>query len=197
MHKLFVSDGLVLQKRGAGEANTLVALFTEELGLVRASARSARVERSKLRYGLETLTRARFSMVRGKYEWKLTGVQNVSHEFIAREHSMGAERRQIFGRVMRLLLRLIHGEEPVSELYRTVVNGFSFLLTTETAAEAEAIECVLVLRILASLGYLPDTAALAPFTDSDVFSADLAARAIASRLLLIRAINDSLSATGL
>jgi len=197
MHKLFVSEGLVLQKRGAGEANTLAAIFTEEFGLVRASARSARVERSKLRYGLETLTRARFSMVRGRYEWKLTGVQNVSHEFIAREHSMGAERRQIFGRIMRLLLRLIHGEEPVPELYRTIMNGFSFLLNVETAAEAEAIECVLVLRILESLGYLPDTAALAPFTSTDIFSAELTASAIISRQILIRAINDSLSATGL
>ena len=71
MAKLIVTEGIVLGKRGAGEANTVVIILTETLGLLRAAARSARRERSKLRYGLEPFTIARFSFVRGKNEWKL------------------------------------------------------------------------------------------------------------------------------
>ena len=75
MYKLFVSDGVVLGKRGVGEANTLVAILTQEMGLVKAVARSARKEQSKLRYALEPMTSATYSFIRGKYEWKLTGAE--------------------------------------------------------------------------------------------------------------------------
>src|SRR5688572_2673634 len=103
MHKIFVTDGIVLGKRGVGEANTLVWLLTHDLGLVRVSARSARVEVSKLRYGLETLTQARYALVRGKSEWKLTGVENVSRTLTGGE----ASRRTRCGKIAKLLLRLI------------------------------------------------------------------------------------------
>ena len=52
MYRKFGTEGLVLQKRGVGEANVSVVLLTRELGLVRATARSARREASKLPYRL-------------------------------------------------------------------------------------------------------------------------------------------------
>jgi len=199
MHKIFVTSGLVLAKRGAGEANTSVALFTEELGLIRASARSARLSKSKLRYGLETLTQARFSLVRGRYEWKLTGVEAPSRALLVLSDSDTAltERRASLARITKLLLRLIHGEEPVPEFYALVLSGLAHLARAETQKDAESIECVLVLRILASLGYLPATPELAPFIERDFFSLELSAEVERSRKLLIRTINESLTATGL
>jgi len=193
MHKVVVTDGLVLSKRGAGESNTLLALLTQELGLVRASARSARKEVSKLRFGLEPMTTARFSLVRGRNEWKLIGVEAVSRTLL----SDSSLRRVQVGRVTRLLLRLIHGEEPVPELYATIENGLRCLSETSDTLDAEAVECVLVLRILEHLGYLPGSPPLAPFLEGEVSSAQLIAKAKESRLLLIRTINESLSATGL
>src|SRR3989344_164867 len=78
MHQLHVCGGVVLGKRGVGEANVLVFILTSELGLVRAMARSARAESSKLRYVLESFTHARFTLLRGKNEWKLVGVEQAS-----------------------------------------------------------------------------------------------------------------------
>ena len=198
MHKIFITQGLVLAKRGAGEANTSVALFTSELGLIRASARSARLANSKLRYGLESLTAARFSLVRGRYEWKLTGVEGP-------ERALLTERRAAVARIGGLLLRLIHGEEPVPELYALVLEGLGCLARAHTDLEADALECVLVLRILSSLGYLPQTPELAPFMynpltappTGEFFSPELTAEVARSRPLLIRTINESLTATGL
>lgn len=187
MHRLYVTEGIVLGKRGLGEANTLVSILTRELGLVRAKAQSARRERSKLRYGLEPLTKATFSFVRGKYEWKLTGATVVSRELIAQAPAD----RQAIGRVAKLLLRLVSGEEGNEALYKTAAEGLSAL------ARGAPVETILVLRLLAELGYLPRTPELAPFLDADLFSAELAAEAAASRALLIRSINDSLRATGL
>ena len=186
MHQIHVTDGLVLGKRGLGEANTQVALLARELGLVRASARSARAEHSKLRFGLEPLTLARYSLVRGKNEWKLVGVEDIAR--------LAPSRR--VGKVARLLLRLVSGEEPSAALFETVVEGLTALSRIEEA-HADSLECVLVLRILAHLGYLPHTPELAPFIEQDFFSLELSARIQASRAALIRAINESLSATGL
>ncbi|MDB5225593.1 MAG: repair protein RecO, repair protein RecO [Candidatus Adlerbacteria bacterium] len=192
MHKIHVTEGLVLGKRGVGEANTLVSLLTEELGLVRVSARSARFEKSKLRYGLESLTHARYSMVRGKYEWKLTGVESASREFVSATPRL----RQRAGKISKLLLRLIHGEEPVPAVYRTVMEGFAALARAPEEAAADAIESVVVLRIIAHLGYLPHMQALSQFIEGE-YSVELSAQALRDRALLVRTINESLSATGL
>ena len=195
MHNIVVTEGLVLVKRGAGEANTTVVLLTERLGLVRVAARSARFERSKLRYGLETLTTARFSMVRGRYEWRLTGVERPARALLS--PGVAPARRAALGRVAKLLLRLIHGEESVPELYTLVHDGLSHLSRAVEQKDADSIECVLVLRILATLGYLPETPELAPFIEKDFFSLELSAEVERSRKVLIRAINESLFATGL
>lgn len=191
MHEKHITEGIVLGKKGVGEANALVYILTRELGLVRAKATSSRREVSKLRYGLEALSRGRYTFVRGRAEWRLTGVDEVSRELIG---TTPAQRRRL-GQVSRLLMRLVLGAEHTPELYRTVREGFMTLAHTES--NADSVECVLVLRILAHLGYLPELPALAPFVEDDKFSPELALQAAASRKLLIKLINDSLQATGL
>lgn len=192
MYKVFVTEGIVLGKRGVGEANTLVSILTHDLGLIRGKATSARAEASKLRYGLESLSLGRYSMVRGKAEWKLTGVENISHELTAGDR----DRRTRSGKIAKLLLRLIHGEERVPALYKTVVEGLRAIARAGSVTDAEAIETVLVLRVLAHLGYLPHVPALAQFIEGE-YSVQLSAEALKSRSLLVRAINESLTATGL
>lgn len=188
MHHIHVTDGVVLSKRGVGEANTLVSVFTQDLGVVRGSARSTRLNVSKLRYGLEPLTRARFSFVKGRHEWRLVSVERAENLFAA---ATPAERAAA-GRVSQLLVRLIQGQEPSTALYADVVAGFAALRKHDIVS----VETVLVLRVLHHLGYLPHTEALAPFVEAD-YSLELSAEALKSKSLLIRTINESLQATGL
>jgi len=193
MHRLYVTPGIVLGKRGVGEAHTLVSILTEEFGLVRAKATSTRAEGSKLRYGIEPLTMARFSFVQGRYEWKLTGVEQVSRALL----TTSLQKRVATGRISKLLLRLIHGEEEGRALFKTVTQGLSLLSLAENVEEAGSVECILVLRILSHLGYLPKTETLKQFVEGDFTSAELALEAKASRAFLIRTINESLTQTGL
>lgn len=193
MHKLHISEGIVLGKRSVGEANVIVSILTREHGLLRAHVRSARAEKSKLRYGLEPLTSARFTFVRGRHEWRLTGAEKVSHELVGESAAL----RMRSGRVSRLLLRLIHGEEVSPALFETAKEGLSSLARANDAEIAESVETVLVLRILSHLGYLPNTPEIRPFVEADFFSLELAGRVAESRKLLIKTINESLSATGL
>ena len=193
MHQIHITEGIVLGKRGVGEANTWVTVLTKKLGLIRAAARSTRVEKSKLRYGLEPLTSARFSFVRGKHEWRLVGVENVSHEAVGPT----LLRRQAAGRIAKLITRLVQGEEPLEALCTSLAEGLVFLANAASEQDAQAIETVLVLRILASLGYLPHTPELTPFISDRLFSVELAAAAAQSRSVLVKAINESLQQSGL
>ncbi len=193
MHPLFVTRGIVLSKRNIGEAHTLVTILTKELGLVRAKATSTRAEQSKLRYGLESLTSGRYTFVRGRYEWKVTGVESVSREYVP--HS--ASCRSALGRVSKLLLRLVRGEGESKELFETVSQGFALVAQTSDQEQVSATECVLVLRILMHLGYLPQTEVLQPFTEGAMHTSVETLRGRASHAFLIRAINESLMQTGL
>jgi DNA repair protein RecO len=193
MHQIHITEGIVLGKRGVGEANTIVFIFTEKLGLIRAAARSTRVEKSKLRYGLEPLTFARFSFVRGKHEWRLVGVESAVHTMLGPTQL----RRQAAGRIAKLVTRLVQGEEPVQSLFTSLSEGLVFLANAATDADAQAIETVLVLRILSQLGYLPHTPEVKPFISDQLFSIELAAAAAQSRSLLVKAINESLQQSGL
>jgi DNA repair protein RecO len=189
MYQKIATNGIVLHKRVVGEANVRVAVLTDDLGLVVANARSARRQESKLRYGLEPLTLARFCFVRGLHEWRLVQVESPCNLFVV----VTPTQRSAAGRISQLLLRLIHGQEPSPLLYKDVIEGFALLASAKSTDE---IEVVLVLRILSRLGYLPHTEALAPFVDEQ-FSLKLSAQALASRALLVRAINEALQATGL
>lgn len=191
MHEKHITEGIVLGKRGIGEANTLLFVLTKDLGLLRAKATSSRREASKLRYGLEPLSWGRYTFVHGRQEWRLTGADEVSRELSS---ATVAQRRRL-GQVSRLLMRLVLGAEHTPELYKTVKEGFLTLAHVEE--NADSVECVLVLRLLAHLGYLPTLPALAPFVEDDRFSPELALQAAASRKLLIKLINESLQATGL
>jgi DNA repair protein RecO (recombination protein O) len=193
MHHIHITEGVVLGKRGVGEANTLVSIFTKEMGLIRAAARSTRVEKSKLRYGLEPLTYARFSFVRGKHDWRLVGVENARHDAVGPT----VLRRQAAGRISKLVTRLVQGEEPVPALFDILSEGLVFLANAANDVDAQAIETVLVLRILSQLGYLPHTPELTPFISDQLFSIELAAAAAQSRSLLVKAINESLQQSGL
>jgi DNA repair protein RecO len=192
MYKIHASDGILLQKRAVGESHIFASIFTEDLGLVRVIARSARLERSKLRYILEPFTAGHFSIVRGKHEWRLTGAQDVRSIL-----PQDVARRRAMGRIGKLLLRLVAGQEAHAELFVTVKEGFGALARVESAETAEAVECVLVLRILADLGYLPATPEIAPFLERDFFGMELSDKVVSSRKTLIKAINESLEATGL
>lgn len=192
MHSIISTEGIVLTKRSVGEANTRIVVLTQNVGVVRVTARSARLERSKLRYSLEVCTRGRFALVRGKHEWKLTGAHDISRALLP--SSLVA--RRVSGRIIRLLLRLVQGEEPVPTLFEVVDEGL-LRIAQATDSELEQIEWILVLRILAELGYVEQGGHVHEFVNGTEYTPTLLERAREMRPKLIRTINESLGATGL
>ena len=193
MHNIVATEGIVLRKSSRGEASVSASILTRHLGLISVFARSARRSESKLRYALEPFTRARFSLVLGVRGWKLTGALDISRALFL----VSTERRATAARIARLLLRLLPEGDSQEALYTTVGEGLATLAHSQNAEVAESIECVLVLRILFCLGYLPHAPELLPFLEGDFSTVELAAEVKHSRERLILAINESLSASGL
>jgi len=99
--------------------------------------------------------------------------------------------------VSRLLIRLIQGEEPVRDLFEVIVHGLLHISQETNEENLPYIEAVLVLRIVAQLGYVEEKQELGVFLDTNTFSESLIEQAKKNRPLLIRSINTSLAETGL
>ncbi len=179
MYSLYHIRAFILGGAPFGEGNKLFTLFSDEFGLVTASATSVRFEKSKLRFGLQDFSFSEVVLVRGKRGWRITGVSLIENICVA--HKEHPETIALFGRVFCLLRRLLHGEEKNARLFSAVFETYLFLKNNPKAALAE-VEVVLVLRILYALGYL------APRSEFDEFLADTGAwnESVLSKALQVR-----------
>ncbi|OGG47691.1 hypothetical protein A2761_02220 [Candidatus Kaiserbacteria bacterium RIFCSPHIGHO2_01_FULL_51_33] len=150
-HFHYDTESLVLGGVPVGENNRFLTLLTKEFGLVRAFARSVRVERSKLRYCLQDGSHARISLVRGRDLWRITGAVFLGE---LGNTVQTREARQLVARVFLLVRRLAQGEERNERLFEVVMALLVYLAReSEIQKELSAAEQLTVLRILAALGY--------------------------------------------
>lgn len=184
--------GVVVARRAAGEGSARVLIYTEELGLIHAVAKSAREERSKLRPYLLSGTRGHYSFVKGKAEWRVTGAVGCRTVFYETEERAAHESAT---RVLALVRQFVHGEGKDEGLF-TALYEFLESLHVLSVADIQIAEYVAVLRILAALGYVAKTDGVEEFMSAE-YSAALLARATERRKDLVSLINHGLGASGL
>lgn len=191
-YQLYKTDAIVLSSYDTGEAHRTYELLTEELGFVRASARSVRETKSKLRYSLQDLSISNISLIRGKEVWRIIGASEVFNIYHALKHDSQKERSIL--RVISLVRRLVHGEDQNRELYDIVLNAVSFLRSAPVSEEADdRFEILTVLRILYNLGYLAKRSKYEGLLESINLDTELVSSVTAVRRDLIETINTSLS----
>ncbi len=199
MYHLYHTSGFVLGSSPHGEGNKSFTLLTRELGLITATAQSVREERSKLRYGLQNLSLSEFTLVRGKDSWRLTGA--LCEENLYTTFRATPEVPELFGRIFRLLRRLVTGEEKNEKLFAAITEAYAFLKSIRTYESAAAdtkyeitnVEIVLVLRILFLLGYLAPRGEFgAVLSDISLWNDSLLSDAKGWRALALADINNSL-----
>ncbi|MDP2650042.1 MAG: DNA repair protein RecO [bacterium] len=150
MHEMHHTDAIILGGTDAREADRLLWLLTKELGLLRAVAKSARKETSKLRYALQDFTRARVSLVRGRDVWRITGAEQIGEA-----GPMQADDLAVYGRVSALVARMAPSGEERTGLFEICDACRTCVRFAETPQEKELIEILTVARILNILGYMP------------------------------------------
>jgi recombinational DNA repair protein (RecF pathway) len=124
-------------------------LFTKDAGMVFASARSVREERSKQRYALQDFSHIRISLLKGKHGWRIGSVESFGNPFLRAESR--AERGYI-NFLVGALRRYVHGEIPVPRAYTDLEWIFEHpQLLQESGIR---IQQLFLLRLLSELGYI-------------------------------------------
>ncbi len=155
MHHIYETNAFVLKNVPHGEADSLLTIFTEDLGVVLATAQGIRYEKSKLRFATQKLSLCRVSLVRGKGMWRLTNAVPIENNY----SNLDSEIVCAISRIFKLLERLVAGESSDSKLFSILQSGVEYLKNIQNEKDLNKelildIEAVIVLRILNRLGYI-------------------------------------------
>ena len=155
MHHIYHTHGFILSSRNSGEANKVFAIYTREMGLVRATSQGVRLAKSKLRFALQDFSYAKIDLVRGKEIWRVTSATNITSFPYARSDRQSL---LLIARIGKLIERLCDGEEESGKIFDEFIQAL-YLLDDSTilSTTREALELHLVLRIMNSLGYIGDS----------------------------------------
>lgn len=186
--------GVVLGSKNESDDSRRILLFTENFGLISARVQGARTTQSKLRFSSQDFSYGEFSLVHGKTGWKVVSARATKNFFEILKSS--PNKLAIVGNVLNLLKKLAPEEEFSLSLFSIISN---FLAFSENAKEEDMLlaECLILLRILHSLGYMrhdPDFSI--PLSSSEIGVSDLETIA-PKRMRMISLINESLRATQL
>src|SRR3989344_5623255 len=141
MHHIYTTKAFVVHSFPHGESGKFLLLFTKDFGLVGAVAQGIRFSKSKLRSHLIDFNFTNVSLVKGKEVWRVTGAQEIEH----------VESNIVQIKILKLLKRLLHGEEKNENLFEIIEKLYE---TEIDKADFDNVECLTVLRILDSLGYI-------------------------------------------
>lgn len=148
-HHIYHTKGVILGSVAIGESNRFYKIFTEELGLIGATAQSVREERSKLRYALQDYAWIDLDVVRGREVWRITSaIEDTSKSFVR----LGEKERAVFAHTAKLVLRLVHGEGKDEVLFNEFLKLRRFL--EFAGSDLALVEVLVTLRIFARLGYV-------------------------------------------
>ena len=194
-YHVYHTEAIVLESRPFGEGDRLLHLYTRELGLVMAHAKSLREMRSRLRYTLTTFAHAEVDLIHGKHGWKLISARPVdSLASIWRQK----EKRSIIAQHAQLLRRLIQGEERHEALFDDTLSALAFLREGEGIETLRSAELLFVVRLLSRLGYWEEKKEYEGLFVENVWSDNIALSLVeTSRGSLLRAANQALRETQL
>ena len=154
-HHIYHTRGLILGSIPIGESNRFYKIFTEEMGLVWASAQAVRMEKSKLRYSLQHFSWVTIDLVKGREVWRIISAREEIPYSLLKADS---EHFKIFARLCSLISRMVHGERQEKDIFDDLYHLIIFLESTSLSERLyRCIETLAVARILLKLGYLEHT----------------------------------------
>lgn len=197
MHNIYTTSGFIIDSRPYGEADKIISIFTRNLGLIKCSAQGIRLEKSKLRCHARDYSFGTFSLVRGREFWRLTSAQgkelrSTKYEVRSTENKIRKSNLELSAKIAVVLKRFLHGEEANVELYECIDRCAEAAEVYANEQYSTALEPLIVLKILANLGYIPNSNQLAQFIDSKEISAELLKQVSIQKTYINQHINRAL-----
>lgn len=166
-YKTYTTEALVCGSNLHNTSDKSFLLFTKDAGMVYATARSVREERSKQRYALQEFSLIRVSLVKGKQGWRIGSVHVESNMF-GDVHTRKARKGVLD--IVRRLRQFVHGEESHPGLFADTVYALGLL---EVVSDPWRIVEIHTLRTLHALGYIEKTKELQYFLESSEDAYDI------------------------
>lgn len=141
MHHIYTTPAFVVHSSPHGEAGKFLLLFTRDFGMIGAIAQGIRLNQSKLRYHVQDSSFSNVSIVRGKEVWRLTGAHEIENRGGTILHL----------KILKLLKRLLQGEDKNEKLFEIIESMYQSDIDEK---DYSTVECLTILRILDSLGYI-------------------------------------------
>ena len=164
-HQIYLTEGIILKKRDFGEADRLFWIYTEKFGMIMASAKGVRLEKSKLRGNLDVFTYGEYAVISSKDFWRLVDARET---ISAKLNHDSAEHVKIFARIASLLARMIKGEERNEEIWKELKILFLNLFKKNVGKkDLKYLEIISTAAILKTLGYMEE----APSSGNGLISA--------------------------
>lgn len=157
-YQTYHTEALVCGSYLNNTADKSFLLFTKRAGMLYATARSVREERSKQRYALQDFSLITVSLIKGKTGWRVGSVDTEGNIF---GNALSRPARGSVVRVLKLLRRFVAGEEPHPELYDELVYALRYL-ASDISDHRVLAEEIIEVRILMILGYIAATPELSP-----------------------------------
>jgi recombinational DNA repair protein (RecF pathway) len=155
-YQTYITEAIVVTSFDNGIADKSYLLFTKTAGMLYASARSVREERSKQRFALQDFSRINVSLIKGKTGWRIGSVQSEGNIFS--EADSRASRGSVV-KIFKILRRFVAGEESNQGLYDEVLT-FLLYVGREELNNRALVDEIILARLLYSLGYIASSETL-------------------------------------
>jgi recombinational DNA repair protein (RecF pathway) len=190
-YQTYITEALICGSFDSNTADKSYLLFTRDAGMLYASARSVREERSRQRFALQDFSRITVSLIKGKTGWRIGSVQSEGNFFVE------ANDRAVRGSIVRIckqLRRFVAGEEPHPDLYEEIIEGLTHLCNP-AIPNRSLVEEILLARLLHRLGYIAKNSDIAFVLETKlgkVLASDIEATLLAKlKTIIIKATTAS------
>ena len=127
---VYTTEAIVCGSFLSNTADKTFLLFTKTAGMLYASARSVREERSRQRYALQDFSVITVSLIKGKSGWRIGSVDGEQNLFA---QATSREARGSIVRVLKLIRRYVQGEEAHPEFFAECKAALVHLAATEVS----------------------------------------------------------------
>ncbi|MEW5907968.1 MAG: DNA repair protein RecO [Patescibacteria group bacterium] len=155
-HIIYQTEGIILGRKDFGEADAIITIFTEKFGKINAIAQGVRYLKSKLRYSLDKFSYSRFGLIISKaFEDSIWRIVDAEEKMPLTDLLKEKERIKILSRIMKLIDRMVQGEERNDNLWQEIKRVVTALNDQKISQkDLSELEISVVLNILTVLGYL-------------------------------------------
>ena len=148
-YKTYITEALVCGSVANNTSDKSYLFFSKEAGMLWATAKSVREERSKQRCALQDFSHIRVSLIKGKSGWRIGSVEALGNPFMQADTRV---KRGTVNFVVTQLRRYVQGETQLPNVYE---DTFALLAYEENHTETILlVRELFLLRLLYELGYI-------------------------------------------